>query len=59
MTKILFKNLLFPVSSECIMSFQVPGLELDGYKLLLQLLGVLLIGIIILYVILSSRGDSD
>ena len=39
------------------MSVQVPGWDLDEYKLLLQLLGVLLIGIIILYIILSSRGE--
>ncbi|MHA1451294.1 MAG: hypothetical protein ACTSRD_00340 [Promethearchaeota archaeon] len=41
------------------MSFQVPGWDLGEYKLLLQLLGVGLIGIIILYIILSSRGESD
>ena len=42
-----------------IMSFQVPGWDLGKYKLLLQLLGVLLIGVIITYIILSSRGESD
>ncbi len=41
------------------MSFQVPGWDLGEYKLLLQLLGVALIGIMILYIILSSRGESD
>ena len=41
------------------MSFQVPGWDMEKYKLLLQLLGFLLIGIIITYIILSSRGDSD
>lgn len=41
------------------MFLQVPGWDLSGYKLLLQLLGVALIGIIVLYIILSSRGESD
>ena len=41
------------------MPLQVPGLDLDGFKLLLQLLGVVMIGVIILYIILSSRGESD
>ena len=42
-----------------IMSFQVAGWNLGQYKLLLQLLGVLLIGIVIVYMILSSRGEKD
>ena len=41
------------------MSFQVPGWDLGKYKLLLQLLGLLLIGIIVAYMILSSREDKD
>jgi hypothetical protein len=38
---------------------QVIGWDLDRYKLLIQILGVITIGILIVYVILSSKNRKD
>jgi hypothetical protein len=37
----------------------VPGWNLDQYKLLIQVLGIALLALILVYVALSSRGSQD